>query len=140
MTKYIDLAKLTGGKITDCLFVCSKGYMNSYNWGYKATLLVNGHIAFTAKMVCQNRTWEAYPHQTVIYSVLSDYVVKATGYNPNKNLCNRDSRPMKSEAAEARRMGRVAAYNAAIALYNLLTGIVDGVRATPTNQTHQRVA
>ena len=50
-------------------------YENSHNWGHKATLLHNGtHELNTYKITYYNRTWEKYEYQSVIKSVLNDYI------------------------------------------------------------------
>ena len=50
-------------------------YENSHNWGHKATLLHNGtHELNTYKITYYNRTWEYYEYQSVIKSVLNDYI------------------------------------------------------------------
>ena len=50
-------------------------YENSHNWGHKATLLHNGtHELNTYKITYYNRTWEKYEYQSVLKSVLNDYI------------------------------------------------------------------
>lgn len=66
------------------IFTCKKypefsivaySYENSHNWGHKATLLHNGtHELNKYKITYYNRTWETYRYQSVIKSVLSDYL------------------------------------------------------------------
>ena len=57
------------------LSIVAHTYENSHNWGHKATLLHNGtHELNTYKITYYNRTWESYQYQSVIKSVLNDYI------------------------------------------------------------------
>ena len=57
------------------LSIVAHTYENSHNWGHKATLLHNGtHELNTYKITYYNRTWESYEYQSVIKSVLKDYI------------------------------------------------------------------
>ena len=57
------------------LSIVAHTYENSHNWGHKATLLHNGtHELNTYKITYYNRTWECYQYQSVIKSVLNDYI------------------------------------------------------------------
>ena len=57
------------------LSIVAHTYENSHNWGHKATLLHNGtHELNTYKITYYNRTWEKYQYQSVIKSVLNDYI------------------------------------------------------------------
>ena len=57
------------------LSIVATTYENSRNWGHKAELLINNnHTLNTYKIRYYNRTWECYKYQSVIKSVLSDYI------------------------------------------------------------------
>lgn len=126
MNKTIDLARLTGGKMMGEVDISAWYWETRYSWGHTAEVSVNYHTVSRAKFRYYNRTWESYRYQSVIHSALCGYVQSVTGYNPNRGICKRDAAPMKSPAAESRRLDRVAAHDFAVTLYNRLTGIVDG--------------
>ena len=129
MNKAIELAAVTNGKMSGTLFVVAWGYETSHTWGHKAEIHKDGRIVAAAKITYYNRTWETYRFQSVVHFALHNFVVAETGINPNKEICKRDTKPMKSAEAEARRLERVAAYNFAVELYKNLKAEVDGVYA-----------
>lgn len=126
MNKTIDLARLTGGKMIGEVDISAFGWQTRYSWGHEATISANCMEIARSRIRYYNRTWESYRFQSVIHSALEGYVYSVTGYNPFKAICKRDTTPMKSAAAESRRLARVAAHDFAVTLYNRLTGIVDG--------------
>lgn len=126
MNKTIDLARLTGGKMMGEVDISAFGWETRYSWGHTAEVSVNLEVIARAKIRYYNRTWESYRFQSVIHSALYEYVRTVTGIDPLKAICKRDTTPMKSPAAESRRLDRVAAHDFAVTLYNRLTGIVDG--------------
>ena len=95
-------------------------------WGHTAEVSVNYKTVVRSKFRYCNRTWEAYRYQSVIHSALRGYVHFVTGLDPIKDTSKRDSAPMKSAAAESRRLERVSARDFAVTLFRRLTGIVDG--------------
>lgn len=129
MNKVIELAKLTDGKMTDTLYLNAWYYETRHSWGHKARIFGNGGLLADVKVVYYNRTWEVYRFQSVAHQALFTYVLSVTGINPIKDICKRDSKPMKSAAAEARRLERVAAHEFAATLYKKLKAEVDGVYA-----------
>lgn len=129
MNKEIKLAEITNGKMTDTINVSAWYYETRHSWGHKAEVYGKDGVIATAKIVYLNRTWESYRYQSVIHSALFNYVIAVTGINPIKGICKRDTKPMKSAAAEARRLERVAAHDFAVALYKNLKAEVDGVYA-----------
>lgn len=59
------------------LSIVATTYENSRNWGHKAELLINNnHTLNTYKIRYYNRTWETYKYQSVIKSVLNDYMTQ----------------------------------------------------------------
>ena len=126
MNKTIDLARLTGGKMIGEIDIYAFGWETRYSWGHTAEVSVNYEVIARAKYRYYNRTWESYRYQSVIHAALRGYVCTVTGYDPHKAICKRDTTPMKSAAAETRRLERVAAHDFAVTLYNRLTGFVDG--------------
>lgn len=126
MMTTIDLAKITNGKMMGGIEVSARGWETRYSWGHTAEVSVNYEVVARSKFRYYNRTWEAYRFQSVIHSALHGYVSAVTGYNPTKDICRRDMRPMKSADAESRRLARVAAHEFAAMLYHRLTAFVDG--------------
>ena len=50
-------------------------YETPSSWGHKAELIRNNNYTLnTRKITYYNRTWEKYEYQSVIKSVLSDYI------------------------------------------------------------------
>ena len=50
-------------------------YETSSSWGHKAELIRNNDYTLnTYKITYYNRTWESYEYQSVIKSVLKDYI------------------------------------------------------------------
>lgn len=140
MNKEIDLAVITGGKMLGTIAVSAWGWNSHYSWGHSAEVWVNGRCMANAKLRYYNRTWECYRFQSVVHSALYNYVKGITGIDPFKGLANRDKTPMKSAAAESRRLGRVAAQDFAKTLYSRLTAWVDGALVLPntgTAETHK---
>lgn len=126
MHKTINLSRLTGGKMMGEVDISAFGWETRYSWGHTAEVSVNYNTVSRAKFRYENRTWESYRYQSVIHSALRGYVHSVTGFDPLKDISNRDSAPMKSAVAEARRLDRVAAHDFAVTLYKRMTGIVDG--------------
>lgn len=126
MNKTIDLARLTGGKMMGEIDISAYSWETRYSWGHTAEVSVNYETVARAKFRYYNRTWEAYCYQSVIHAALRGYVHSVTGLDPLKAISKRDTTPMKSAAAESRRLNRVAAHDFAVTLYNRVTGIVDG--------------
>lgn len=126
MTNTIDLTRLTGGKMTGEITVIANGWETRHSWGHRAEILDGCRVVARANIRYYNRTWESYRFQSVIHIALMGYVHGQTGFNPIKPICKRDATPMKSAAAEARRLERVAAHDFAAMLYKRLTGVVDG--------------
>lgn len=57
------------------LSIVAYSYETRNSWGHKATLLHNDtHELNRYKITYYNRTWECYRYQSVIKSVLSDYL------------------------------------------------------------------
>lgn len=55
--------------------IVAYSYETRNSWGHKATLIHNGtHELNRYKITYYNRTWETYQYQSVIQSVLSDYI------------------------------------------------------------------
>lgn len=55
--------------------IVAYSYETSNSWGHKATLIHNGtHELNKYKIRYYNRTWECYQYQSVIKSVLDDYI------------------------------------------------------------------
>lgn len=126
MNKTIDLEKLTGGKMVGAIDIFANGWETRYSWGHTAEVPVNYQVVARAKFSYSNRTWEAYRFQSVIHAALRGYVHSVLGHDPLADICKRDATPMKSAAAEARRLDRVAAHDFAVTLYKRLTGFMDG--------------
>ena len=122
----IDLARLTGGKMAGEIDISAHGWETRYSWGHTAEVSANFHTISRAKFRYYNRTWEVYRFQSVIHQALHGYVHSVLGIDPCKPICKRDTAPMKSPAAETRRLARVAAHDFAATLYKRLTGFVDG--------------
>ena len=126
MDKYINLAAVSNGRMMGEIWVRAEGWSTRYSWGHTAEVLVDFNVVVRCKYRYYNRTWESYRFQSVLHGALSGYVQYVTGIDPHKGICKRDQSPMKSPAAETRRLARVEAYNAARELYNNLCGVVDG--------------
>jgi hypothetical protein len=55
--------------------IVAYSYETQSSWGHKATLIKNGtHELNRYKITYYNRTWECYQYQSVIKSVLNDYI------------------------------------------------------------------
>lgn len=55
--------------------IVAHSYETRNSWGHKAELLINNnHTLNTYKIRYYNRTWECYKYQSVIKSVLNDYI------------------------------------------------------------------
>ena len=55
--------------------IVAYSYETSSSWGYKAELIRNNdYVLNTRKITYYNRTWEKYEYQSVIKSVLNDYI------------------------------------------------------------------
>lgn len=55
--------------------IVAYSYETHNSWGHKATLIHNGtHELNRYKITYYNRTWECYQYQSVIKSVISDYL------------------------------------------------------------------
>lgn len=55
--------------------IVAYSYETRHSWGHKATLIHNGtHELNQYKITYYNRTWECYQYQSVIKSVISDYL------------------------------------------------------------------
>lgn len=55
--------------------IVAYSYETSNSWGHKATLMHNGTTTLNNyKIRYYNRTWECYRYQSVIKSVLNDYI------------------------------------------------------------------
>lgn len=127
MFKTIDLAKVTGNRMTGEIEVWADFWETRYSWGHKAEVKDSNYRTLAAARIrYYNRTWESYRFQSVIHSALYNYVRAVTGIDPCKTLCKRDQQPMKSAAAENRRGERVAALEFAKTVYSRLRDYVDG--------------
>ena len=57
--------------------IVAYSYDNRSSWGHKAELIKNNDYTLnTYKIRYYNRTWECYQYQSVIKSVLSDYMTQ----------------------------------------------------------------
>lgn len=55
--------------------IVAYSYETRNSWGHKATLIHNGTYELNRyKITYYNRTWECYQYQSVIKSVLDDYI------------------------------------------------------------------
>ena len=55
--------------------IVAYSYETSSSWGHKAELIRNNNYTLnTYKITYYNRTWERYEYQSVIKSVLNDYI------------------------------------------------------------------
>jgi len=126
MDKYINLEKITNGALTGDIRIIARGWETRYSWGHEAYIMLGCTQVAYAKYRYYNRTWESYRFQSVLHGVVSNYVQSVTGLNPHKPICDRDTMPMKGEAAEKRRLARVAAHDFAATLYRNITAILDG--------------
>ena len=126
MNKTIDLAVITDGKMTGTIEVSAYGFDTRYSWGHIAEVSARYEVLARAKICYLNRTWETYRFQSAIHCALREYVRKVLGIDPLKSVSNRDKTPMKSAAAEVRRIERVSAIEFAAFVYNRLTAYVDG--------------
>lgn len=50
-------------------FVCET-FSNSRSWGHKGTAIYNGREVASCKIVYQNRTWERYQFETLLFSLV----------------------------------------------------------------------
>lgn len=140
MYKTINLATITDGKMTGELDITARSWETRYSWGHEATISANCMEVARSRIRYYNRTWETYRYQSVLHCAIHAYVQNTLGYDPVKSICNRDSKPMKSPAAESRRLARVAAYDFAVMLYNRLTAFVDGTLQIDDSHTIEKVA
>ncbi len=131
MVKTIKMADVYGvaenaakpmGEIT----ICANGWQTRYSWGHTAEVWADGELMATAKIRYYNRTWEEYRFQSVIHEALCNYVKRVTGRDPFKSLSARDTKPMKGEAAEARRQARVDEHEYVVRFYKALAAAADG--------------
>jgi hypothetical protein len=57
--------------------IVAYSYETRNSWGHKAELINNNNYTLnTYKITYYNRTWECYQYQSVIKSVLSDYMTQ----------------------------------------------------------------
>lgn len=129
--KEIELAPLTGGKLMGNITIFADGWHTRYSWGHTAEISVGFNTVAKYRIRYYNRTWESYRFQSAIHGALEAYVKWVTGIDPYKAICKRDEKPMKSAAAEVRRLERVAAHNFARDLYNALCAKADGKAVAP---------
>lgn len=129
MTKTVNLANITGGRMIGEIRISAEYWETRYSWGHSAT--VKDMDTYTTLGYCKiryyNRTWESYRFKSALHGAIYDYVKGITGIDPFKES-KRDARPMKNHGAEYRRLARLEARQNARDLYDNLCGIVDGTR------------
>ena len=54
--------------------IYAEGWSNSRAWGHRAVLRVNDFSTRESKIRYYNRTWESYQYESVIHSVIYDYI------------------------------------------------------------------
>lgn len=57
-------------KMTDDLVFEAEAFENARNWGHKAYAYYKGKLVAESKVIYYNRTWEAYPFQSVLRSLV----------------------------------------------------------------------
>lgn len=136
MTKTIDMKALTGGTMDGKITVTAWGWDTRHSWGHEAEVTIDiqgrptrfGH----SRVRYYNRTWECYRFQSVLHAALCDFVKTITGRDPYKAINTRDQKPMKSAAAEERRLERVTFAEGVKELYRRLKAVVDGETVAET--------
>lgn len=51
----------------------AKSWRNSRGWGHECDLYIDGDLYNTVRIRYYNRTWEAYPYQSVMIKCLESY-------------------------------------------------------------------
>ena len=105
MNKTVNLAEITNGKMMGTIHIKAEGWSTRHSWGHTAEIWANGTLAVSCRYRYYNRTWESYRYESVLHCAIRDYVQNTLGYDPTVSICKRDSKPMKSPAAESRRHG-----------------------------------
>lgn len=54
--------------------IYAESWSNSRAWGHKAVLKINDYQTWENKIRYYNRTWERYQYESVIHSVIYDYI------------------------------------------------------------------
>lgn len=138
--KTIDLARVSGGRMMGEIDVDARYWETRYSWGHSAEVTMGLRTLGAAKIRYYNRTWESYTFQSVLHSALCAYVKGVTGIDPYMAISKRDSKQMKSAAAEMRRLHRLDAIHYARGLYDNLCAAVDGKAEMPHRFTGAELA
>ncbi len=60
---------MTEFKVNNKISIRCITYSTRYSWGHKGTLTLDGEDVLNTKVTYQNRTWESYQFQSLLYHV-----------------------------------------------------------------------
>ena len=81
--------------------IVAYSYETSNSWGHKAELIHNNDYTLNKyKIRYYNRTWETYQYQSVIKSVLNDYITQVINEYINDYKYTNNIKRLKSQQRE----------------------------------------